>query len=1750
MKRRFGKMVSSALIVLLAGTLGFSPIAAWASEGTLSDLVPSVQEEPETKLSETGTYDYQLNINGAQEGAAISPTLNGIFLEDINYAGDGGLYAELIQNRSFEFEDSLRAWSKVTEGGGTANLTVESSQPLNAKNLHYARLTVQSPGADAGLANAGFGGMAVERGLRYDFSVYARSIGAFQSPLRICLQNASSETIGEATIEGITNEWQKLTATLTASETATAAKLSVTTTGAGSVDLDMVSLFPQNTWKNRPGGLRADLVQAMADMKPKFIRFPGGSIVGGRSVDNFYRWKNTIGDVAERPINKNFWSDPARGNDPYYYQTGGLGFYEYFLLSEDLGAEPLPVINVGMAEQFLAPGVVVPLAELQPYIQDALDLIEYANGPVTSEWGAKRAAAGHPEPFNLKYLSLGNEHWTSAYFDRYQRFYDAIKAVYPSINLMLSSGAYASGAEFSTAWSWARQTGKAQVVDEHMYQPSAWFLSNTKRYDSYNRNDPPVFVGEYAAHIGSGDKGRLSNLQGAISEAAFMTGLERNGDVVRFASYAPTFAKDKFVQWTPDLIWFNNTDVFCAPSYYVQQMFSANVGDHVVDSELLQNEEQEQKPVTGKVMLASWSTAVDYDDLLVTAANGETLLSDDFSGTNSNWNPSGGTWQVTDGVMRQSSTATPARNSAGDVSWNNYTITLKATKKSGNEGMLIGFGVKDTDNYYWWNIGGWGNTRTLVEKAVGGSKTEASLVNTTFRVETNKTYQLKIELSGSKVRCFIDGELIHEFTDSNGATSPLYSVVSKDNESGDMIVKLVNNSPDTQTVNVNLEDVPGIETRGTAIVLASDNISSQNTFADPYKVAPVTNVLPDVSDSFLYDSAPNSVSILRLKTRTGIVAAATAAVSTEAGQAPQLPETIEVTGSDGTISQANVEWHPVRAFKYEQPGSFTVQGTIADAAFNVYGHVTVKQGEEPPQAAIPALIVKYGFDEASGTTVSDSTYQGHNGTLEGTVKREPDGKKGAALTFAGSGGNYINAGTSEALQPDSLTLSYWIKRTSDMNSAENVLLWFKPTNGYNQNGLFITYNGTNAADPISSFVVVDGFNGFYVKQPPNDFLPLNEWKNVVITFDSDTNDSAIYKNGIKQEIAVTGTPDSITATADVKKIGVSGYNNGAQLQATLDDFRIYGGAMSDSQVKALYDGKLIEAVQPAAATTIAGSAPKLPKAVTVTYENGSTAAASVAWDAVAPSEYAEPGSFSVNGTVEGTALKAVVIVTVTAPPAPIPHLVAHYTFDEQTGTEVGDTSGKGHHGLAEGDDSEWINDGHEGGAMKFNGTNQYVDLGDSGQLQPKDITVSYWIKRTVTMNGRNNNILWFKDGWNGNGFYITYDGSNLDDVSSSYLIVDGFNGFYVNESPDEFLPLGEWTHIAVTFDSTTKQGAIYKNGISQTLTVNGTPASITPSSTKSKMIGMSEYANSHLNAALDDLRIYDVAMTEADIKALYEGEPDSQGSALISGPSAIASSAEFDVTVSLQGVEQSVLAQDMVITYDADKLEWIGVKELLLNSNFVKVGEDLQPGTARIMLVNIGETDASVNGELLMLRLRAKSMDGQAAASINVAKLEVANGEGVESVLTGASMSIMINAIDKEALIAMINEAQDIHNAAVEGTKAGQYPAGAKALLQAAIGLANTVAENSDSTAQLIEQATAELQSALSTFKATVIKGLPGDVNGDERISIGDLGIVSASYGKTSNDPQWSIIQKGDLNKDGKIDIEDLAALARQMING
>jgi alpha-L-arabinofuranosidase len=519
----------------------------------------------------------RISIQADQPGIQISRDLYGIFFEDINYGADGGLYAELVQNRSFEFhgQDALYSWSKVETGGSQVAWSVADEFPLHPNNPQYLSLKIGGPGTGAGIANSGFDGIAVKAGEKYLFSVHARTPDTAVLPLTVQLLGADGAVLGQARLKKVGKQWSKSEVVLKSSGTDDQARLVLLASGSGTMDFDMISLFPKETWAGRPNGLRKDLVKMLADMKPAFMRFPGGCIVEGKDLANAYRWKDTIGDVAERKANWNRWQVAMpKALAPQYYQSYGLGFYEFFQLCEDIGASPLPVLNCGMSCQFMDKQF-VPLNELDPWIQDALDLIEFANGPKTSTWGAKRTQMGHPKPFNLKFLGVGNEQWGHEYFDRYAKFHAVLKARHPEIQLITSTGPGPDDQWFKLAWE-RLKTQPADIVDEHYYKQPAWFLSNVERYSSYDRKGPKIFAGEYAAHTAGWDGNNRCNLYAALSEAAFMTGLERNSDVVQMASYAPLFAKVGRVQWAIDLIWFDNTRVYGSPSYQVQKLYSLN----------------------------------------------------------------------------------------------------------------------------------------------------------------------------------------------------------------------------------------------------------------------------------------------------------------------------------------------------------------------------------------------------------------------------------------------------------------------------------------------------------------------------------------------------------------------------------------------------------------------------------------------------------------------------------------------------------------------------------------------------------------------------------------------------------------------------------------------------------------------------------------------------------------------------------------------------------------------------------------------------------------------------------------------------------------------------------------------------------------------------------------------------------------------------------------------------------------------
>jgi alpha-L-arabinofuranosidase len=521
-----------------------------------------------------------VTIRVDQPGAAINPAMWGLFFEDINFGADGGLYAELIKNRGFEFPDALMGWTTLSPSLAKGELSVRTEAPFNPANPHYLRL--QSEGtAPFGISNEGFRGIGVRREETYDFSVRVRNV-AGTPKLSVRLYGGDGTLLASAELKDFTGDWQRRTATLQPSDTDPKARLAVLLDGAGTVDVDFISLFPTHTWKNRPGGLRADMVQALAEMHPGFLRFPGGCVVEGTVLARRYQWKNTLGPVESRPLLVNRWNyEFLHRPTPDYFQSFGLGFFEYFQLCEDIGAQPLPILNCGMACQFNS-GELCPLDQLDGYIQDALDLIEFANGPADSTWGAKRAAMGHPEPFHLKMIGVGNEQWGQDYINRYARFARVLKEKHPEIALVSAAGPSPADDRFKLAWEKLRDL-HADIIDEHCYALPDWFFDNTHRYDAYDRSGPKVFMGEYAAQsVGVLSTKNRNDLECALSEAAYMTGLERNADVVRMASYAPLFAQTEAWQWTPNLIWVDNQQVLLTPDYHVQRLFARNRGDRVL----------------------------------------------------------------------------------------------------------------------------------------------------------------------------------------------------------------------------------------------------------------------------------------------------------------------------------------------------------------------------------------------------------------------------------------------------------------------------------------------------------------------------------------------------------------------------------------------------------------------------------------------------------------------------------------------------------------------------------------------------------------------------------------------------------------------------------------------------------------------------------------------------------------------------------------------------------------------------------------------------------------------------------------------------------------------------------------------------------------------------------------------------------------------------------------------------------------
>lgn len=530
-----------------------------------------------------------LTVKANEIKAQVQPTMWGVFFEDINMGADGGIYAEMIKNRSFEFFRPMMGWKVLGKPQTEGDFQVMNRVKTDTANPRFLQVTLHNNAKGTlGLNNEGFRGMGIKKNVGYDFSVMYRQSSA-SIKVHIELVDEKGQSAGSTTITttGAGNQWKKATGSFTATATVAKGSFNIWFEGDGTIDLDMISLFPKDTWKGRPGGMRADMIQMLADMKPGFLRFPGGCIVEGFDLSQRYQWKKTIGPVDQRQLIINRWNfEFAHRPMPDYFQTFGLGFFEYFQLAEDIGAEPLPILNAGMACQFNS-AELVPLSQLDPYVQDALDLIEFANGTADTRWGKIRADMGHPAPFNLKMLGVGNENWGPQYIERLKVFTKAIKEKYPGMILVNSAGTDPGFEPFSekgfTYLNTELRKMNADVIDEHFYRVPDWFLSNASRYDNYPRNGPKIFAGEYAAQSDKAvSTNNKNNWQTAIAEAAFMTGMERNADVVVMASYAPLFAHADAWQWTPDMIWVDNLNIYGTPNYYVQKLFSLYKGTDVV----------------------------------------------------------------------------------------------------------------------------------------------------------------------------------------------------------------------------------------------------------------------------------------------------------------------------------------------------------------------------------------------------------------------------------------------------------------------------------------------------------------------------------------------------------------------------------------------------------------------------------------------------------------------------------------------------------------------------------------------------------------------------------------------------------------------------------------------------------------------------------------------------------------------------------------------------------------------------------------------------------------------------------------------------------------------------------------------------------------------------------------------------------------------------------------------------------------
>lgn len=755
----------------------------------------------------------------------------GIFIEDLNHAADGGLYAEMVRNRSFEFSpidnpsySGLTAWNEVQPAGTTVSLAVMDKEPANGVNRHYLVMEIITEGNAAGVKNEGFNsGFPIYAGKKYDLNIVAKAKGS--AIITVSIVSADG-TEHDSVVFSLDSKWGEYSAMLAGKTDDPSAKLCITMTQPGKVYLDFVSLFPQDTYKGRENGLRGDIAKLLEELKPRFVRFPGGCLVHDGSLNkddrnSCYRWKNTIGDIKTRPARRNNWG---------YNQTLGLGYYEYFLFCEDIGAEPLPVLSAGYNPHTKQ---AVPMDELGEWVDDALDLIEFANGGTETEWGKVRAELGHPKPFGMKYIGIGNEEVGQGFFDRYDVFHKAIREKYPDIKIINSASPFNHGSEYDRGWNNARKNG-SDLIDEHYYMSPAWMIANHDRYKNFSADAPKVFLGEYASWD--------NKYYNAAAEAVYMTGLENSAHAVGLVCYAPLLSNVQYTNWSPDMIWFDNHRVCGSANYYVQKLFMNNIPSQLLKVEREGFDKTVPKgaeTLSGTISLAADRCGAEFSNIRVTDnRKGKVMRFDDMSFEN------GGISELC------------------TVDSDSYSVEFTAKRNYGELGFKLHFAATDETHRTIWSIGGWQNQDSIIDKFDGGAG--SALTQTRFSVESGIEYDLKLEVNGRTITTYINGTKENEITDKRQINNELYYTAGIDDDTGEVIIKTVNIN-DTETSGV--IEIPFMDKMEVSVTeLSGYTEGDVNSLDDPERIYPKTNSF-ETDSSFEFTFKPLGVYVFRAKSK-------------------------------------------------------------------------------------------------------------------------------------------------------------------------------------------------------------------------------------------------------------------------------------------------------------------------------------------------------------------------------------------------------------------------------------------------------------------------------------------------------------------------------------------------------------------------------------------------------------------------------------------------------------------------------------------------------------------------------------------------------------------------------------------------------------------------------------------------------------------------------------------------------------------